>query len=395
MTAPDSHPPKILMKHELAFCGKTHGSPSSNLVRCEDFDSLQTRQCEIIYLFPSPPWENPAGELMNLELTRDAAKDRVPEQVREEEEIRSMVIFTGGSLTETGGGSAAVSRFGFRTLSCEQGGITNNELKLLAIGLAISQFKSNRLRGDVSQQYNALALFRDSQIALKRTHDPMTPTAMQYLAKSMKKFLSQLGDTQVRMYWTPGHEGIELNEKADEKAKEAANNENQMQLTLISLSKLLQVAREVFHLRTANFDMGRKYLRRQPRRVADALASMEKGEAAIIFHLRSGHSPLNGYLRRFNHHPTGRCDHCKVPETVAHLVLHCSHFKHQRNRFRKAIKEEEVKVNSYSLPALLDTTKVYPLLASFVLETGRFKFLKKYTQQTNNDMCDTNARPGP
>lgn len=41
-------------------------------------------------------------------------------------------------------------------------------------------------------------------------------------------------------------------------------------------------------------------------------------------------------------------------------------------------REEEIKVNSYSLPALLNTTKVFPLLAKFVLETGRFKFLKTY-----------------
>lgn len=166
-----------------------------------------------------------------------------------------------------------------------------------------------------------------------------------------------------------------------------------MQLMPTSLSKLLQAAREAFHLRTAQFETGRKELRRQPRKIADALASLEKGEAATIFHLRSGHAPLNAYLRRFNHHSTGKCDHCRVPETVAHFVLHCPQFRQHRKSFRKAIKEEELKVNSYSLPALLNTTKVYPLLARFVLETGRFKLLKKHVKQNDNELDRSNTRP--
>lgn len=167
---------------------------------------------------------------------------------------------------------------------------------------------------------------------------------------------------------------------AYEKAKLAAGAECQPQLTPTSLSKLLQVTREIFHLRTANFTTNRKLLRTQPRRVSDALAQMEKGAAAVIFQLRSGHSPLNEYLKRFNHHPTGKCDHCRTPETVAHFLIHCPRYKKQRKRFRESIKEEELKVNSYSIPALLNTTKVFPLLETFVIETGRFKFLKTYTK---------------
>lgn len=207
---------------------------------------------------------------------------------------------------------------------------------------------------------------------------------MQYLAKSVKTFISELGNVPVTLYWTPGHEGIELNEKADEKAKQAAERDEKVRLTPVSLSKLLQVTRETFHLRTADFKTGRKYLRTQPRKVADALALLEKGEAATIFHLRSGHSPLNDYLKRFNHHTTGKCENCRVPETVAHFILHCPQFKAQRKRFRAALKEENIKVNSYSTPALLNNTKAFPLLAKFVLETGRFRFLKTYAKHVED-----------
>lgn len=145
-----------------------------------------------------------------------------------------------------------------------------------------------------------------------------------------------------------------------------------MRLTPTSLSVLLQETQETFHLRTANFTTGKKMLKTQPQKIADALAQLEKGEAASIFQLRSGHSPLNEYLHRFNHHPTGKRDCCRIPESPAHFILHCQQFKTQRRKFWKKVKEEEIKVNTYSLPALLNTPKVYPMLAKFIVDTGRF-----------------------
>lgn len=161
-----------------------------------------------------------------------------------------------------------------------------------------------------------------------------------------------------------------MNEGADERSKEAAEVQGSPILTPTSLSTLLQKTRDFFHLRTANFNTGKKELKTQPRKVADALAQPEKGEAESIFHLQSGHSPLNEYLRRFNHHPTGRCDHCNIPEKVAHFLLNCSHFKVQRRKFRTTVRENKVKVNTYSLPSLLNTTQVYPMLTEFILDIG-------------------------
>lgn len=150
------------------------------------------------------------------------------------------------------------------------------------------------------------------------------------------------------------------------------------------MSKLLQETRTNFHLKTANFTTGKKTLKTQPKKVADALARLEKGEAATIFHLQSGHSPLNEYLKRFNHHENGKCDHCRIPETVAHFLMYCTKFKHQRRLFRAEIKEEKLKVNPFSVPSLLNSTQVYPLLAKFVHNTGRFRFLKTYTNADKN-----------
>lgn len=86
-----------------------------------------------------------------------------------------------------------------------------------------------------------------------------------------------------------------MNEEADKIAKKAAKEQKNVRLTPMSLSVLLQETRTLFHPRTAGFDTGKQQLKTQPRRVADALAQLEKGEAATIFHFRSGHSPLNEY----------------------------------------------------------------------------------------------------
>lgn len=189
-----------------------------------------------------------------------------------------------------------------------------------------------------------------------------------------------------------GHKNIKQNKLADGMAKKAAEEKVQRMLTPFILSSLLQTARQISHLRTANFSAGKKNLRTQPHKVSSALAQLEKGEAAMIFHLRSGHLPLNAYLHQFNHHATGKCDHCRVPETVAHFLLHCTKFRQQRKELRELIKEEEIKVNPYSLPSLLDTEHVYPLLAKFVIKTGGFQFLRTYKLHEENITSNLNKK---
>lgn len=133
---------------------------------------------------------------------------------------------------------------------------------------------------------------------------------------------------------------------------------NNRPLLPMSLNRLAQETRKLFHLKTANFLTGRKELKPQPRKVADALSRMEKGNATSIFQLRSGHCPLNEYLKRFNHHPNGKCEVCKSPETVPHFILYCKRFKHHRKLFRSQLKEDEVKVNLFSITSLLNTPNV-------------------------------------
>lgn len=119
-----------------------------------------------------------------------------------------------------GGGAAAVSPVAVRSLGCPSKHITNNELELLAIALAIAEFKDFRTRNPSAT--NRLSIFSDSQVALKHVTEPLKPRAMQHLTRTVKTFIENLTNTVVNFYWVPGHEDIDKNEAADKAAKEAA-----------------------------------------------------------------------------------------------------------------------------------------------------------------------------
>jgi hypothetical protein len=50
----------------------------------------------------------------------------------------------------------------------------------------------------------------------------------------------------------------------------------------------------------------------------------------------------------------------------------------QQQAFRKQMKKEKMKVEINSAIDLSDTPKVYPYLAQFIENTGRFIYLKTY-----------------
>lgn len=49
----------------------------------------------------------------------------------------------------------------------------------------------------------------------------------------------------IRLYWTPGHEGIEMNERANQAAREAAEDNEEQLLLPTSLGGLLRHSRKL------------------------------------------------------------------------------------------------------------------------------------------------------
>lgn len=174
---------------------------------------------------------------------------------------------------------------------------------------------------------------------------------------------------QIWLYWTPGHEGVDLNEQAGKEAKAAAEEDLEPVILPISLGGLMQHMKEVCKYRGVK---SIQPCQTKGRCIADALNPLEKGQAAAIFELRCGHCPLKKFLHRIGAEDDDKCDTFKAVKTEAHFLVYCKKYTKERQAFQRRLKEEGIKLNTNLAWTLLDTPKVYPCLAQFILETGRF-----------------------
>jgi ribonuclease HI len=339
---------------------------------------------ETIHPYPFPPWAKPVGTLHNLNKSKEETIDLIPKQLKEEEEKNSIIIFTDGSVNQEGGGASAVSNSNHKTLSLQHPHLfSNHETEILGLSLA-AQLAKDSLRGR-TQSPPDVAIFSDNQGVLKLIHDIPSATSGQHLIIRTRLILTSLPtDATIRWYWTPGHAGIELNERADELAKQAANAQTSPLQLPASLGSLKRLTKNRFNAKCFPFRPGSKTFSTKPQDIAKALMVMEKGRAAAIVQLRAGHSPLNDHLFKRNISDSPLCSKCKLKETTEHFLLYCSRYKNERKRFRSRLREEEIRVNWNNAKKLLDSPKAFFLLSEFILETKRFVFFISYTQDSDS-----------
>ncbi|KAG0148538.1 hypothetical protein CROQUDRAFT_693470 [Cronartium quercuum f. sp. fusiforme G11] len=116
------------------------------------------------------------------------------------------------------------------------------------------------------------------------------------------------------------------------------------------------------------------------KKIIDALDELEKGQASVIFQLRSGHCPLRKYLHRIGAEPDPRCEVCKVKETPTHFLAYCRRYTEQRRALRKELKKEKIWVDINSATGILDNPRTFGFVAKYVESTGRFIHLKSYSR---------------
>lgn len=157
------------------------------------------------------------------------------------------VVFTDGSYIQDVGAGAAIA-MKQHTARCANGpvkGISNYEMETMAFMLALTKFK--QLIDTDSNAFKSLAIFSDSQAALDLISRPLHPTTLQYLARYVIRTQNMIPPHyQIRLYWTPGHEGVQLKEEADKEAKMAAEGNTDPVMLPFSLGSLLRHTKEVF-----------------------------------------------------------------------------------------------------------------------------------------------------
>ncbi|KAG0146907.1 hypothetical protein CROQUDRAFT_656704 [Cronartium quercuum f. sp. fusiforme G11] len=148
---------------------------------------------------------------------------------------------------------------------------------------------------------------------------------------------------------------------------------------------MLQATWETLSIPSSESPSHNSLFKTPAKRIAEALNGLEKGQVSAIFQLRTGHCPLNANLYRFKKSPTKLCRGCGVSETVAHFILYCTKYRFQRRNFRLKVKAEKLRTNLKYVNVLLDDPKVFPYLAQFLLETGRFDNVCSYLPEEERE----------
>lgn len=386
LSAPDTHPTQLFIKHELVLTMVKHKSPIQDMIETNSFRDLIEEELETIFPHSFPPWTKLRRKIINLGKSKEEVSEMIPQQIMEEEENGSFVYFTDGSASKDGGGAAVVSKYNDKTASLDKSiPVSNHETELLGILLA-SQLAVNEIR-TFRKDNLVVAIFSENQGVLRLINDIPRATSGQHLVIKIQALFRQLpGNTTINLYWTPGHAGIELNEKADELAKLAATEQTNPFRLPASLGSVKKKCNTFFNTKSFPFRPGSKPFITEPKKIAEMLLKMEKGRTAATMQLRAGHSPLNDHLYKRHLIDSPLCNICKTKETTEHFLIFCKKYKKARRRFRNRIREEKIKLNWNNALKILDTPQVFFILLDFILETQRFVFFHSYVQDSPREI---------
>ena len=193
---------------------------------------------------------------------------------------------------------------------------------------------------------------------------------------------------KTRFVWTPGHEGIDGNERADEEAKRAAQGESSPAKDLppflrrkplpLSVSATRQLLKKKMKQRwQGEWSSSPRFAR--TKQIDNSLPSddylhiidqLRRNQASILTQLRTGHIPLNAILHRIRRLDTPDCPHCQhgTRETLFHYFLECPHYAGARRQLHARTGRR-----SSSIPFLLGSRKGIPHLLRYVDNTNRLK----------------------
>lgn len=106
----------------------------------------------------------------------------------------------------------------------------------MAPSIALSYY-IDAIETDNTPVNNTLAIFSDSQAALQLLNNPLTMCTAHYLGKYIQELIQHISLThKIKLHWTPGHQEVDLNEKANKAAGVAAETEGECFLLPFSLS---------------------------------------------------------------------------------------------------------------------------------------------------------------
>jgi ribonuclease HI len=383
---PPTHPLHKQIRAAARRRIRRHRSPLHELAEILKSDPDSIEEIPVVRANPAHKSKNPIK--VSIPASKDAS---VSEDAHAREEIK---VYTDGSIHGGKVGAAAVLyRKGRRQreLRLHLGAASEHtiyEAELVGLILGMQLIKTEK------QGKTDCAIGADNQAAIIALESELTKPG-QHLAAEFLKLAGQVararrkGKYSLVVRWTTGHSGIKGNEEADKEAKTAAEGNSSAAKDLPAyirktIKKSTSALKQDNNKRLneawkAEWNESERYKRfKAPDIISPASKKflalisdhrIPKHMASLIFQLRVGHAPLNGYLHRFERVNSARCPACGAPrETTEHFLLRCPKYAHERWALLKHIKDSEPKVER-----ILSNPKTIIPLVNYIDATERFK----------------------
>ena len=347
-TLPQEHPLHKLIRKSTKRQVKRHRSPLHTLTSIFGIDPSKMERIPPVRTHPKK--RGPQGICVDIPPNKDDSKradTNTTEQIK---------VYSDGSAHDGQVGAAAIlQRAGKpnRTLRLHLGTTEQHtvyEAELVGMIMGLHLIKTEKKKN------MKCALNVDNQAALVAIKSEMNKSG-QHLAANILQIAKQLlngkGNKRFRLTfrWSAGHVGIVGNEEADKEAKAAADGVSSDKKDLPpclrkelghSLSALRQARNENLKIIwTAEWAKSPRCTRLQFKDTLTPYSqkylkyissgSTPRKIASLVFQLRVGHAPLNGYLHRFKKVDSPQCPACGHPkETPEHYLLQCPSYDHER-----------------------------------------------------------------
>src|SRR5882724_6382803 len=201
----------------------------------------------------------------------------------------------------------------------------------------------------------------------------------------MEEIYNKHGHDTLEIWWTPGHEGIMENERADEEAKKAAKGDtspdDQLPSGCRDEIKTSRSAARQNHFKLTKSKAANQFKKStrfpclhkidpstpSPRFQKDS-GHLPQEQAAILIQLRTGHIPLRKHLHRIGKVNSPMCRTCPSQrETVHHFLMTCPAYSEARRQLETSIGR-----TAKSMKNLLTDPKKFPHLFRYIGATCRF-----------------------
>jgi ribonuclease HI len=349
-----------------------------------------------------PPWWEPPQT--TIAPNKDEATKRHNEITIEGSE--TLAIYTDGSSINGKVGTAAIVPELDYTIRIYMGLDTTSTVYAAELQgvLAAIQVAGTELKGRPGWENRKVAIFIDSQAAIRATQDPRRQSG-QYILRQIVDMLQIIQEktpgAKIELHWIPAHTGVEGNERADIAAKEAAGwkkkKENPLRrrqnqnartpreeldtpLTVLAPYRLCQLksAAKVILAQRVKVEWERVWeqetrgralyrtIRRPTKDVLKLHRSIPKALSSIIVQLRTEKIGLKLFLyqRGVPGIDDGLCACRRGLQSVKHVLLSCPHYAGLR---KSVLWKEEKKTTD--LRTLLSTPALAIKAAKFMAQT--------------------------